>query len=515
MYDSVESSSISTQDGLPVAKQWLKECLASHKKCNALNSRYAPTRLLYLGGERVRISLGFERDKEAKYATLSHCWGSLQFETLKKHNLDAFRAQVPSDALTKTFSDAIHTARYLGLKYIWIDSLCIIQDDEEDWRNESSLMSSVYGGSTINIAAANALDGRSGCFQKRASSWRCQIQIQHATKSTIYNCIPDTTFESLEKSPLATRGWVFQERALSKRILHFTKDQVIWECEEGIFYEIAFPGRKSGPRHIKSRQIYELDRDVTWMDMVIKYSSCELTYSKDKLTALSGLARMMQENSKDEYVAGMWRKDLEGGLLWNALKPAPRLPPQAGPSWSWASIRGSVYTMSQDIALYDCRKLATVQDVNMKCASSLNPFGELESAKLTLCCDFIVRTIINYYKNETTYMDLADGLYHVNSYFDCLQISKEESVEVYILPIIYNNSSDERKNHRIEGILVEPTGEIQGQYRRVGKFSLHKEKSIVALMNYSRWPENKLDERNCVEILVGEDEFKRYVVDLV
>lgn len=107
---------------------------------------------------------------------MSHCWGGVAFNSLTKANFSSFREIIPVSTLSKTFQNAIYIARYIGIEYIWIDSLCIIQDDLEDWRRESSLMATVYGGSHINLAASGASNGNVGCFFKRQASWRCQVE---------------------------------------------------------------------------------------------------------------------------------------------------------------------------------------------------------------------------------------------------------------------------------------------------------------------------------------------------
>lgn len=116
---------------------------------------------------RLCLSQGLPTDTE--YLTLSHCWGQKHFTTLTRESFHSFLCEIPTDLLTKTFKDAIAITRKLGFRYIWIDSLCIFQGDLSDWRAESALMANVYGNSTLNIAAADAPDGDTGCFFERTS----------------------------------------------------------------------------------------------------------------------------------------------------------------------------------------------------------------------------------------------------------------------------------------------------------------------------------------------------------
>jgi hypothetical protein len=204
-----------TKDMLPLLKQWLNLCSEKHKLCFSHSTRL-PTRLLYIGEDRVRLCLGRYLVDTPKYATLSHCWGESKFRTLDMASLREFQEAIPQEALSKTFCDAIFIARGLGIFYLWIDSLCIIQDDPEDWRTESAPMSSVYGGSTLNIAASAARDGRVGCFFDRERSRACKVEAKTGSTGILsrpwstsvrYDCIPYHYYnKSLAHLPLLRRG---------------------------------------------------------------------------------------------------------------------------------------------------------------------------------------------------------------------------------------------------------------------------------------------------------------------
>ena len=500
---------MSTQDALPVAKRWLETCVENHKTCHSLDNMHTPTRLLHLSGKELRLSLASERVERVDYATLSHCWGSLPFQTLKKSNLNDFRQSIPPEALPKTFQDAIHTARCLGLEYLWIDSLCIIQDDDEDWRKEASLMSSVYGGSSINISASNATDGRFGCFQKRDSSWRCQVLIDHANPPLIYDCIPSSAYRTLLDSPLATRGWVLQERVLSRRNLHFTKKEIFWECEESVVCE-TFPEVVQPLLDGYFRLIHRPIKMQQWPEIIEQYSRCKLTYSKDKLIAVSGLARIVHKDCNDEYVAGMWRQNLEMQLPWYTYTPAPRLSPYAAPSWSWASSRSQIHFLASQQP-HQQKLLATVQDYKAECVSP-DLFGELRSANLRLCCEYLVCAII---KNCELYpsVDIDGKPCGIDAKFDCLDIEKEKSIEAYILPIVAG--SGEPIFEFLFGVLVVPTGKAKGQYQRIGQFGLIGEERKRAFSAFFKQYRGQLDNSEFVEVKIEANNIKRYVTDII
>jgi hypothetical protein len=153
----------------------------------------------------------------------------MKFLTLNRHNLDTFRKRIPEEALSQTFKDAIVIARELGLLYIWIDSLCVLQDDTDDWLLEAATMSSVYGGSSLNIAASGAPNGNFGCFLRPEYTLQCQIQVESGCRAVRYRCVPDGMYYySLADMPLMKRGWTLQERFLPSRTLHFTSTQVFF-----------------------------------------------------------------------------------------------------------------------------------------------------------------------------------------------------------------------------------------------------------------------------------------------
>ncbi|KAH7417715.1 heterokaryon incompatibility protein-domain-containing protein [Cadophora sp. MPI-SDFR-AT-0126] len=158
----------STLNGLYLCKEWLHRCVIGHEQCHStMSNRRSPTRLIFIRGLSLRVCETAGNIGSIKYATLSHCWGGKDFLKLVRANLASFQVKIPYEDLSNTFQDAIFIARYLGFEHLWIDSLCIIQDDEDDWATESTLMTDVYGGSHLNIAAVSAENGDAGCFFKR------------------------------------------------------------------------------------------------------------------------------------------------------------------------------------------------------------------------------------------------------------------------------------------------------------------------------------------------------------
>ncbi|OIW27819.1 HET-domain-containing protein [Coniochaeta ligniaria NRRL 30616] len=142
--------------------RWFQDCVQNHAECRIKPDHELPARLLALDSEVTRLIMSTELQAPAQYAALSHCWGSNQPLRLQRNNLEQFRQGISPTELCKTFLEAIAVARHLGIRYLWVDSLCIMQDDPDDWLRESMKMSQVYSNAAVTIAASGAKDGLAG-----------------------------------------------------------------------------------------------------------------------------------------------------------------------------------------------------------------------------------------------------------------------------------------------------------------------------------------------------------------
>ncbi|TVY51092.1 hypothetical protein LCER1_G008094 [Lachnellula cervina] len=506
LYDAPQASSRSTKDALPLSRIWLRQCTEEHS--HTTEEHQSPTRLIFIGDNEVRLTLAKELGECPKYATLSHCWGSVLFETLKVGSLEAFRKRLPATALTKTFRDAIDTSRYFGFQYLWIDSLCIIQDDPNDWDAEASLMADVYGNSSLNIAASGAANGNAGLFFARDRFWRCQIQPKDGDTESLYDCYPTGQVFDLTVSPLELRAWTRQERILPRRTIHFTRTQILWECEKKFSSEL-YPCDCGGA-------VQEHDWNCLpkppfnyhqWMRMVGIYSICKLTYSGDKLVAISGLARESQSRTNGGYVAGLWRNNLEIQLCWFTIFPGYRIAPYVAPTWSWASLDGMVRF---DPYGYERKRILhiTVLDVQVTHVSQ-NIFGQISGARLRLLCGYFVRSTIEYSARRKQFlMNLAGmSMEAWNVYFDCFETLQGQIVDAFILPMKSNHSQ------QMFGLLLEPVGGEVGVYQRIGSFRISQEDFREFKLVYQSgafYPEH----RECVEIH-SHGSGKQFVIDII
>ncbi|CAO2648263.1 Nn.00g075300.m01.CDS01 [Neocucurbitaria sp. VM-36] len=326
--------------------KWFSNCTTNHTKCERTPSklRHLPTRLIDigdLGSHNVRLvitrQLPDSATTELQYFTLSHRWGTGSPVKLLNENLQQFLLSIPWTSFSHTFQDAMTVTKKFGFRYIWIGSLCIIQNNAEDWLKESATMSDVYEGGICNIAATAAGEtGTDGLFAKRDGTTIAPFMLDIARKGSVdrYLCSRNAfRYDGYLKSLLSRRGWVFQERLLSPRTLHFNQ-QVFWECKEiecaesypmglndgqfirdpgsGLKYEFVLP-QKSWLEDIRTspQRRYEI-----WQELVHGYTCCELSEEKDKLVAISGLVKKLQPVMNDEYICGLWRSDLLNGLTW-------------------------------------------------------------------------------------------------------------------------------------------------------------------------------------------------------
>ncbi|KAJ8061013.1 hypothetical protein OCU04_010091 [Sclerotinia nivalis] len=366
---SVQILSIDKSTGslatLTLAKKWVKNCIDNHEKCTIKFDSIMPSRLLEIGlskeKENYQVRLCTSNiPPGTRYATLSHVWGSLDFVKLVKDNVSDFQKDIPLSSLTKTFQDALKVASEFGFHYLWIDSLCIIQNDADDWQRESAHMASVYGGSSLNIAATGARDGNDGLFFDRnldlvrgvelmtsvEKTNRPEIRETNGDISRLAGICTETNFyrRACLKSPLFQRAWTVQERFLTPRTLHFSKHRVILECRAYVYHEI-FPG--SYPDHslslIQVDNIRGDDFRLSWCNVVDIYSRSKLTVSSDKLVALSGIAKYFARKYNAQYLSGIWKEHLPIALLWHADDECVEGPLLLrGPSWSWPSRNGVI-----------------------------------------------------------------------------------------------------------------------------------------------------------------------------
>ncbi|KAF7950247.1 hypothetical protein EAE96_007538 [Botrytis aclada] len=329
-----------------------------------------------------------------EYATLSHCRGNIpetQRLVLTSENVSSWTRGITDLKSMRTFDQAIIVCQKLGLEYIWIDSLCIFQDSQDDWRHEASLMSTVYKYSKCTITATAAIDDTAGCFFDRdpdiclpirVEFFRNRICISGVSKQSIPNpnLLPEDPsstalqgcYDIHEESdwnrdvgvaPVNQRSWVVQERLLSPRVLHFSDRQLFWECAGlqasesspfGVTFEESTRFKTLSPcQYLKNKHLTDLDFETEtpsqkylrlhrgssiWGSAVSAYTRGNLSKGSDKLIAISAIARELQPLMRCQYLAGLWEVDLVSQLSWCSYKAVFPSIVYRAPSWSWSLI---------------------------------------------------------------------------------------------------------------------------------------------------------------------------------
>lgn len=396
--------------------------------------------------------------------------------------------EIPLDILPKTFEDAINITKKLGIDFLWIDSLCIIQNDDDDWRKEASLMSSVYGGSVITIAASSARDSTQGCFLKPPNfSGGLRARITDGGRQRVQDFRNEAEYESSTlRAHLGTRAWALQEKLLSPRTIYFGDRGAFWECRSLIASEFF-------PDEILDRFVHPLvcrtrNHEPQWRQIVELYSAANLTYGKDKLPALSGIAKSEFDGNGDQYLAGIWRRDIEKQLCWNRVGcKALERPFWRAPSWSWASIDGGVALHD----LYDrfpVTRHAHVVDVKTN-PSGYNPFGEVIDGFIRLACSTMAAGHIVFTETLDGAGSRGDTAILLNVrgqkkmfpvILDCLDdVDQNYAQPIHLVPLFSGNSGRLKifkddihiLEKKILGIILRDKNSATGTYTRIGLFS--------------------------------------------
>ncbi|KAG5770216.1 hypothetical protein H9Q72_002790 [Fusarium xylarioides] len=403
----------------------LKSCKKNHKICQAsqLKRAIVSSRLIDEGNSMSSVRVINTKDISVEpYATLSHCWGDLKVIKLNKDTMPALYHGINTATLPTTFAHAVEVVRFLRLRYLWIDSLCILQDSAQDWETESSKMGSIYGHAYINIAASSARDSSGGLFFDRdASNPKSQaipVTLESAKDNISsrgiqpgrYYLMNQNLWGSAMANPLNARAWVMQERLLSPRILHFTQDRIFWECLEEKSCEGLSSLRGNLVRQASTLQLRtEVDMTrlrnivvseatgarsmdwyrefhVAWDQLIERYSKCGLTKEGDKVIAIHGLIKRLEDAIPDRCHAGHWESQMPASLCWHVNWGDPdasktpihhrRSHEWLAPSWSWAGVKVPVCCRIP----VDGIRVVDVVSIKTSCLSN----GKLQSSQLRL-----------------------------------------------------------------------------------------------------------------------------------
>ncbi|KAH7095139.1 heterokaryon incompatibility protein-domain-containing protein [Paraphoma chrysanthemicola] len=365
-----------------LAKEWLKDCDEGHAGCRAQRLHNAPTRLIDVGTLQQPVLRLVETQQDVtsstRYIALSHPWGDTNayeaFVTLRHdnsqagHDITRFKNSIPYNDMPKTFKHAVDCARNLNVRYLWIDSICIIQGKDGDFGDEAKRMEDVYSGAYCVIAASRAMDQRDGFLGARP-------QRQHVTfnpETPFYVCRTIDRFnEDVIMGPLNQRGWVLQERALARRTMYFTKNQTYFECGNGVRCETLsrmhnnmadFLGDPNFPD--KAMRVPSRALKIEYFQGLYKqYSRLSFTRWQDRPIAIAGLEKRLQRafSTKGRYGifddgnradGGLFHRSLLWRREWKVVEEkdgepleAISFPAQSNmhvPTWSWMAYKGGI-----------------------------------------------------------------------------------------------------------------------------------------------------------------------------
>jgi len=325
----------------------MKDCEDNHTACQAPKTKFMPRRVIDVGSQGLSDNICLVEPEEcAPYIALSYCWGTTKRYWLvtTKDNITAHYQSVPLNRLPRTLLNAVNFTKTLGIRYLWIDSLCIVQDDKVDWMTEAVKICDIYFHASLVISANSTPDCTIPSFhsQEFASKviqttfrpsagfeWCNEIYVRISP-----NVLHMHTMQFL--GPRDSRGWCLQESLLARRELRFTPHEMQWSCAEtekceclewhpAPFTDPIKALKTASKMYFKQptgecptvEQLYTIWRGITHM-----YTQRALTYQSDKLVAISSLARVIKSaltealGLEETYLAGLWKGDLARGLLW-------------------------------------------------------------------------------------------------------------------------------------------------------------------------------------------------------
>ncbi|KAK1976898.1 heterokaryon incompatibility protein-domain-containing protein [Colletotrichum cereale] len=514
---------------LDSACSWFHNCASRHNRCKnspISTEGWLPSRLLDVGSHgdahwKLLISAtDVTESPTPAYLTLSYRWGTdPQHTVLSSSTIDQHRRGTKISDLPQTFQDLVLVARNFGIRYVWIDCFCIIQNCRDDWEAEAPMMRHIYANAACNIAASASDSPNGGLFRSRDVR-----DIQPGIVSTTLMSELPNKFYIFDKSywnrellagSLHRRGWVFQERFLGPRQLYFAQNQVLWECLEehkcegfphGIPLYDSFKSidrllslvenTENPVKRQKKDHRGDIDNKMTfwavdlWCDLVTAYSRCDFTYPQDKLYAFAGIIGLFQEVTGDKHLAGIWRSRILHFLNWTVFTPKPKHSARyRAPSWSWASIDGPV-KMHKPAAGF--KFLASVSDADTTTKKEGGDAAGVVAGFINLRGALIMAS----YTREPTdgplqvqptnrgmrsfsvwpYPDTAESRFESPGTMDFL-ILKSQKVH-YEDP----EQSAAGENIDLTCLILSPVSELGGIYKRIGWFSLRHKGAVSALL---------------------------------
>lgn len=400
---------VASRASFELARQWLGECAGhgpeEHQLCpKAEDVTFTPSRLLETRRDGDRFFVRLRQilpDKKLRYCCLSYCWGGDQPLKTTKETIESRMNGIPFHDLPKTLQNAIIVAQNLKVPMIWIDCLCIVQNDKDDLVAELAKMPEIYKNAFVTISASSASSCYEGFLDIRSppTDIECEdITLQYKfPDGAIGNIYLSQSQNSTQQDPINARAWTLQESLISPRLLEYGSQQLRWKCKSRRYFDGG-----QAPQIIKHQDAAEnsflpvtktSDPDVykklvkrtvshEWPEIVDNYTQRSLSFPGDKPVAIAAMASEIGQPLKLTYLSGLWREYLPEQLLWRMWGDPIRRPEHyRAPSWSWASVEGWVMlerTSNAEGVAIDIIACETEP------VSAAVPYGAVNSGSLTI-----------------------------------------------------------------------------------------------------------------------------------
>lgn len=409
--------------------------------------------------------------KELDYVILSYCWGnSNEPAKTTRANLKKRLQRIDTSSLPKTVRDAIKVTQLIGIRYLWIDALCIIQSTAtdkypNDWNQQAVRMGSYYSTAYCLISALAASDSDEGLFTERPAfkypTFPCTIGYDKKTNEFLSFPAPRRTLgEELRSAPLLKRGWCLQERLLSPSILHWSRNGLFHQCFHGLeTSEVSFGTNAvepwQGGRGTERHGII-LQHISRWTQIVREYSASKFSYDTDRLVAIQGLGEALASTQKDEYFAGVFRSQLAQGLIWEAdTEDSNREKLDYFPSWSWASHKAKqgVTLSNVEESLIQCNR-PNVFPQNRHVLNLAKPTDRL----LSFSAPLLPVDVSQLQRKTTGNLSLQSPTFSALMWFDTAALEANPGQNLGILLLAVSKDSS-------KGLIIQPSGR---GYKRLG-----------------------------------------------
>ncbi|USP74957.1 hypothetical protein yc1106_02231 [Curvularia clavata] len=433
--------------------------------------------------------------------------------------------------LPKTYRDSVVVCKELGINHLWIDSLCIIQNSSHDWSEQASRMAEIYQNAYVTIAAVAARNSTEGLFNDisdRLTSvslpgypWiqiRKQAQLPSASDDFM-----DPDFN--DGHTLYKRGWTFQELSLSPRVIHYGRNEVVWQCQSRSICEGDPDGSIEISSLVSANLIREPDLSIEglWYSIVGAYSWRGLTFEKDRLPAIAAFAsRIEAENHQKKYVHGLWEDSLRLDLLWSVDTwkpdhhpgPSSGLEPRSLPTWSWVSVKAPVI-WDNIPALNEFEEVPHTKIMKVAYKTRGPPLlGDAIEAHIVIQAPIFklsdlrkTGTLSSLETVETNPNEVVWYSPRWDSPLDATTHGKQHT-EALAIPLIMPKRKMKSKYARrfINSLVIERTSEV-GKYRRVGVVELGLQAHATWSATDTESSEDEMTERG----VEGERNYERFI----